>query len=124
MGRRECLRGRRGRGRCGRCRSRYRGSGSRGVDGLGDGPKEGGDLGDELGGATELGYTVDDGASDDDSIGEGGDLSGLGRVRDSEANADGEGSRFFEEGDFFTEGGGKVLLHSGDALAGDVVDEA
>ena len=77
-----------------------------------------------MGGATELGDTVDDGASDNDSIGKGGDLSGLGRVRDSEANADGEGSRFFEEGNFFTEGGGKVLLHSGDAFAGDVVDKA
>jgi hypothetical protein len=94
------------------------------VDGLGDGAKEGGDLGDELGGAAELGDAVDDGASDDDSIGEGGDLGGLGRVRDSEADADGEGSRFFEEGDFFTEGGGKVLLHSSDSFAGDVVDES
>lgn len=91
---------------------------------MGDGAKEGGDLGDEFGGAAELGDAVDDGASDDDSIGEGGDLGGLGRVRNSESDADGEGSRFFEEGNFFTEGGGKVLLHSGDAFTGDVVDEA
>lgn len=123
-GKRGYLWGRRGLGRSGRSRSRYRGDGSRGVNGLGDRFEEGGDFWKELRGAAEFGDSIDDGATHDNSVGEGGDLSRLFGVGDSEADTNGKSGGFFEKGNFFSKGCGKALLHSCHAFTGNVVDEA
>jgi len=89
-----------------------------------DRPEEGGDFRDELGGAAEFGDSIDDGTADDNAVGKGGDLASLFGCGDTKTHADGKEGRFFQEGNFFTEGGREILLHARDALPGYVVDEA
>jgi len=91
---------------------------------LGDRAKKGGDFGNQLGGTAQLPDPIHDGAADDDSVSECSDLAGLFGVGDAKADADGKGGGFFQEGNFFAEGSREVLLHSGDAFAGDIVDES
>jgi hypothetical protein len=94
------------------------------VNGLCDRSEKGGDFRDELRGATEFGDPIDDGTADDNAVGKGGDLAGLFGCGDAEANTDGKGGRFFEEGNFFTEGGREALLHPGHTFTGNIVDKA
>ena len=94
------------------------------MHGLGDRAKKGSDFGNQLRGTAQFSDPVDDGAADDDSIGEGGNLAGLLGVGDTKADTDGKGGGFFQEANFFTEGSREVLLHAGDAFAGDIIDES
>ena len=94
------------------------------MNGLGDRFKEGGDFGKELGGAAEFGDPIHDGATHDNSVCQGGDLSRLFGVGDSKADTNGKRGGFFEKGNFFSKGCGKALLHSSHAFTGNVVDEA
>ena len=94
------------------------------MDGLGDRTKKGGDFENQLGGTAQFSDPIHDGAADNNSVRERGDLAGLFGVGDTKADADGKRGGFFQEGNFFTEGGREVLLHPGDAFAGDIVDKS
>jgi hypothetical protein len=94
------------------------------VNRLCDWSEKGGDFRDEQRGATEFGDSIDDGTADDNAVGKRGDLASLLGCRDTKANTDGKGGRFFEEGNFFTEGGREALLHPGHTFTGNIVDKA
>ena len=76
-----------------------------------------------MGGTAQFSDPIHDGAADNNSVRERGDLAGLFGVGDTKADTDGKGSGFFEEGNFFPEGCRKVLLHACDAFAGHIVDK-
>lgn len=59
----------------------------------------------------------DDGGSDDDAVGDGGDGSGLVRGGDAEADADGGVGVLADSGDEFCEIGGEGAVCAGDAGA-------
>ena len=94
------------------------------MNGLCDGSEKGGDFRDELGRAAEFGDSIDNRTADDNAVGKGGDLASLFGCGDAKANTDGKGGRFFEEGNFFTEGGREALLHPGHTFTGNIVDKA
>jgi len=94
------------------------------VNGLGDRPEEVDDFRNELGGSTQFGDAIDDGAADDNPIGKGRNLAGLFGGGDAKAHTDRKRGRFFQEGDFLPQCGGKGLLHPCHALPGNVVDKA
>lgn len=71
-----------------------------------------------------MGDLVDHCAAHDSAICCEGDLAGLLRVRDAEADDDGHGGVAADEGDAVGKVAGDAALHAGDAFAGDVVDEA
>ena len=61
------------------------------MNGLCNRPEKGGDFRDEMGGATEFGYPIDDGTADDNAVSERSDLAGLFGCGDAKAHADGKG---------------------------------
>lgn len=71
-----------------------------------------------------MGDAVDDGGTDNDGVGVGGDFAGLFGVGDAESDGDGQLGVLTDAAGHVADGSGDGGLHAGDAFAGDVVDEA